>query len=52
MSDKKKYMSEPVISRYMHQKGIKYGIPVSGSFELTPRCNFNCQMCYVHMTDE
>lgn len=52
MSDKKIYMSEPVISRYMHQKGIKYGIPVSGSFELTPRCNFNCQMCYVHMTDE
>ncbi len=23
------------------------GIPVSGAFELTSRCNFNCKMCYV-----
>lgn len=24
-------------------------IPISGTFELTPRCNFNCKMCYVHL---
>lgn len=24
------------------------GIPVSGTFEITGRCNFNCRMCYVH----
>ena len=27
-------------------------IPVSGAFELTPRCNLNCSMCYVRMTPE
>lgn len=26
------------------------GIPVSGIFELTPRCNLNCKMCYVRLT--
>lgn len=23
--------------------------PISGIFELTPRCNFDCKMCYVHL---
>lgn len=27
------------------------GIPISGTFELTPRCNFNCRMCYVHLKE-
>lgn len=27
-------------------------IPVSGTFELTPCCNFNCRMCYIHMEKE
>ena len=26
-------------------------IPLFASFELTPRCNFNCRMCYVHIKD-
>ena len=34
--------------RYLHEKGIREGIPVSGTFELTQRCNFSCEMCYVH----
>ena len=25
----------------------KNGVPVSGTFELTSRCNFRCKMCYV-----
>lgn len=25
--------------------------PISGCFELTPLCNLNCKMCYVHLTD-
>ena len=33
---------------YLHNKGAREGIPVSGTFELTQRCNFNCEMCYVH----
>ena len=25
------------------------GIPLSGTFELTPLCNFRCRMCYVRV---
>ena len=31
------------------EKAFADGIPISGTFELTPRCNFNCKMCYVHL---
>ena len=41
---------EPMLSKYLHSKGRKLGIPVSGTFELTPRCNFNCKICYVHLS--
>lgn len=27
-------------------------IPVNGIFELTARCNFDCRMCYVHLTPD
>lgn len=27
-------------------------IPVTGGFELTPRCNFNCKMCYIRMSEK
>ena len=27
-------------------------IPLSGTFELTPLCNFSCRMCYVHLSRE
>ena len=27
-------------------------IPLSAQLELTPRCNFNCRMCYIHMDDK
>lgn len=40
--------SEPLMVKYLHNKGMQKGIPVSGTFELTQRCNFNCKMCYVH----
>ena len=46
-----KTRSEPRIVTYMHQKGWKLGLPIAGNFELTARCNFNCPMCYVHMTE-
>lgn len=36
------------ISRYLQEKSSARGIPISGQFELTSRCNFNCKMCYVH----
>lgn len=34
------------------EKAFAEGIPISGTFELTPRCNFNCKMCYVHLKAE
>lgn len=41
--------TEPYITRYLHAKGRRLGLPISGNFELTARCNFNCPMCYVHL---
>ncbi len=29
-------------------KGAEKGTPVSGTFELTPRCTLDCKMCYIH----
>ncbi len=40
--------AEPKLSTYLHSKAIKNEIPISGTFELTSRCNFRCEMCYVH----
>lgn len=48
---KKKYPIEPIWSNYIHAKAKALGIPVSGTFELTSRCNFNCKMCYIHNED-
>lgn len=50
MESKKR--SEPYIATYLHSKGRKLGLPIAGTFELTARCNFNCPMCYVHMSAE
>ncbi len=44
--------TEPYLSTYLHSKGARLGLPISGTFELTARCNFNCPMCYVHLKQE
>lgn len=41
---------EPRITEYLHTKAAWKGVPLSGTFELTPCCNMACKMCYVHMT--
>lgn len=38
--------------RQVWEKAFSDGIPISGTFELTPRCNFNCKMCYVHLKEK
>jgi MoaA/NifB/PqqE/SkfB family radical SAM enzyme len=43
---------EPKITEYLHIKASKMGIPISGTFELTPVCNMNCKMCYVRMSKQ
>ena len=39
---------EPMLTDYFMNKASIGQIPLSGTFELSPICNFNCKMCYVH----
>lgn len=43
---------EPRLSRMLHAKAAALGYPCAATFELTPRCNFNCKMCYIHLSKE
>ena len=36
----------------LDRKARAKGIPLSGQFELTPLCNFDCKMCYSHLTKD
>lgn len=38
------------MKRYIEQKARERGVPLRGTLELTPLCNFECKMCYVHLT--
>lgn len=40
------------IRRVLCRKCAALGIPVSGMFELTPRCNLQCKMCYIRLTPD
>lgn len=39
------------IKERLQRKAVQAGVPISGTFELTPRCNLQCRMCYVRMTE-
>lgn len=43
---------EPRLTGYLFSKASNAGIPLSGTFELSPICNFSCRMCYVRKTLE
>ena len=45
-------MAAPTIKQFVYRRGAQKRIPVSGTFELTPRCNLSCKMCYVRMSAE
>ena len=45
-------MAAPTIKQFVYRAGARKRIPVSGTFELTPRCNLSCKMCYIHMSAE
>lgn len=34
------------------ERAFSEGVPISGTFELTPRCSFSCPMCYVHLKEK
>ena len=40
----------PAATEYLYRKAAAAGVPLSGTFELTPCCNMACKMCYVRMT--
>ena len=40
----------PAITEYLYRKSARSGVPISGTFELTPVCNMDCRMCYVRMS--
>lgn len=44
--------SEPYLATWLHNRGGAAGQAVGGTFELTPRCNFRCPMCYIHMDQD
>ena len=39
------------VSLFLEQKARETGTPYRGVFELTPLCNLNCKMCYVHLNE-
>lgn len=40
------------MNRYLDGKAREQGVPLHGTFELTPLCNLNCKMCYVHLSED
>ena len=39
-------------TEYIHTKAARMGVPLNGTFELTPCCNMACKMCYVRLTTQ
>lgn len=50
--ERQKLPMQPQVRKYIYQKAARNHTPVSGTFELTPRCNMNCRMCYIRMSEE
>ena len=44
------YRKQEIYKRYLNFRARMRGQAYSGGFELTPLCNFDCKMCYVHLT--
>ena len=49
ITDYRRYSS---VRKFLDFKARKKNIPITGSFELTPLCNLDCKMCYVHLNKE
>ena len=43
---------EAKYTEYIHTKAARLGVPLNGTFELTPCCNMACKMCYVRLTTQ
>ena len=51
-TDGNKENSFDELSSYLEHRARERGVPIHGQFELTPLCNFDCRMCYAHLTGE
>lgn len=38
------------VNEYLNLKARQKAVPAAGMFELTPLCNLDCKMCYVHLS--
>ena len=50
MTDEETLVRTPLTNMLFHKASIKR-IPLSGTFEVTPRCNFDCRMCYIRHSE-
>ena len=41
-----------ILSDYLYQQASRRRVPLMGTFELSPVCNFACKMCYVRKTSQ
>lgn len=46
----KQIISGRPLTDYLYAKACHLRIPLNGTFELSPVCNFSCKMCYVRKT--
>lgn len=46
------YRRYDAVRKFLNFRARDKGVPISGSFELTPLCNLDCKMCYVHLNKE
>ena len=45
------YFERETLFKQLCENAKRQYIPLSGIFELTPRCTLDCKMCYVHLTE-
>lgn len=43
------FSEKDTAEKFLLRRAVRTGVPVTGSFELTPLCNLNCKMCYVRL---
>lgn len=49
LADKEGSEKSEVFYKYLKQKAWEKGIPLTGTFELTPGCNLDCKLCYKYL---
>ena len=49
ITDHRRYQ---MVRQYLNFRAREKNIPINGTFELTPLCNLDCKMCYVHLNRE